>query len=340
MRKINGFNKCNWYFNFIMNIFNLSKKNRIRLFIGGVNFMKDVIIIGGGPAALAAALYAGRAGLDALMLEKQYEGGQIVTTNEVENYPGFTDITGSELANVMYEHAKRFGGIMKYEEVIDIKIDNNIKKVITSTETYESKVVILSMGAKPKKLEIDREDEFIGRGVSYCATCDGGFYRKKVVAVIGGGDTAVEDALHLSRIAEKVYIIVRKDSLRANKASQQKLFETGNVEVIWNSVVTKLKGEEILSGLEISNTKDDVVKELEINGLFVAIGSAPATELVKDLVALDKKGYIIADESCKTNVDGIFAIGDIRTKEVRQVLTAAADGAVSIYGAEKYLINH
>ena len=302
--------------------------------------MKDIIIIGGGPAALTAALYAGRAGLDALMLEKQYEGGQIVTTNEVENYPGFRSITGPELANNMYEHAKDFGSIMKYEEVIDIKIDGDIKKVITGMHTYESKVIILSMGAKPKKIGIDREDELTGKGVSYCATCDGGFYRKKIVAVIGGGDTAVEDALHLSRLAEKVYVIVRRDSLRANKSAQKKLFEANNVEIIWNSVVTKLNGEERLSSLEITNNKDGKVADLEVNGVFVAIGSEPSTELVKDLVNLDKTGYIIADESCKTNVDGIFAIGDIRTKEVRQVLTAAADGAVSIYGAEKYLINH
>ncbi|CUU48284.1 thioredoxin-disulfide reductase [Clostridium beijerinckii] len=302
--------------------------------------MKDIIIIGGGPAALTAALYAGRAGLEALMLEKQYEGGQIVTTNEVENYPGFRSITGPELANTMYEHAKDFGSIMKYEEVIDIKVDGDIKKVITGVNTYESKVIILSMGAKPKKLGIDREEELTGKGVSYCATCDGGFFRKKVVAVVGGGDTAVEDALHLSRITEKVYVIVRRDSLRANKSAQKKLFETNNVEIIWNSGVTKLNGEEKLSGIEIKNNKDGKIDNLDVNGVFVAIGSDPSSELVKDLVALDKNGYIIADESCKTNVDGIFAIGDIRTKEVRQVLTAAADGAVSIYGAEKYLINH
>ncbi len=302
--------------------------------------MKDIIIIGGGPAALTAALYAGRAGLNALMLEKQYEGGQIVTTNEVENYPGFRSITGSELANTMYEHAKDFGSIMKYEEVIDIKVDGDIKKVITGVNTYESKVIILSMGAKPKKLGIDREEELTGKGVSYCATCDGGFFRKKVVAVVGGGDTAVEDALHLSRIAEKVYVIVRRDSLRANKSAQKKLFEANNVEIIWNSGVTKLNGEEKLSGIEIKNNKDGKIDNLEVNGVFVAIGSDPSSELVKDLVALDKMVILIADESCKTNVDGIFAIGDIRTKEVRQVLTAAADGAVSIYGAEKYLINH
>lgn len=302
--------------------------------------MKDIIIIGGGPAGLVAALYAGRAELDALMIEKQFEGGQIITTNEIENYPGFIDITGSDLAGIMYEHAKKFGGTMEYKEVIDIQIDGDIKKVITANETYETKVVILSMGARPRKLGIDREDELIGRGISYCAICDGGFYRNKVVAVVGGGDTAVEDALHLSRIAEKVYLIVRGNELTANKAAQKKLLETKNVEIIWNSIAKKLYGEEFLSGIQIENIEDKKLIDLEINGLFVAIGSKPSTELVKGLVDLDNQGYIIADESCRTSIDGIFAIGDIRTKSVRQVLTAAADGAVSIYEAEKYLINH
>jgi thioredoxin reductase (NADPH) len=302
--------------------------------------MRDIIIIGGGPAGLVAALYAGRAGLDALMVEKQYEGGQIVNTNEVENYPGFIDITGSDLASIMYEHARKFGGTMEYKEVIDIQVDGDIKKVITSNETYESKVVILSMGAKPRKLEIDREEELTGRGVSYCAICDGGFYKNKVVGVVGGGDTAVEDALHLSRIAEKVYMIVRKNQLTANKASQKKLFETKNVEIIWDSVVKKFYAEQFLKGLQIENTTNNILTDLSMDGLFIAVGSKPATELVKNLVELDKYGYIIADESCRTSVDGIFAVGDIRTKSVRQVLTAAADGAVSVYEAEKYLINH
>lgn len=302
--------------------------------------MKDIIIIGGGPAGLVAALYAGRAELDALMIEKQFEGGQIVTTNEIENYPGFIDITGSDLASIMYEHAKKFGGTMEYKEVIDIQIDGDIKKVITKDETYETKVVILSMGAKPRKLEIDREDELVGRGVSYCAICDGGFYRNKVVGVVGGGDTAVEDALHLSRIAEKVYLIVRRNELTANKSAQKKLFEAKNIEIIWDTVVKKLNGGQFLNGIEIENTKNGLVKGLTINGLFIAVGSKPSTELVKGLVNLDKQGYIIADESCRTSVDGIFAIGDIRTKSVRQVLTAAADGAVSVYEAERYLINH
>ena len=302
--------------------------------------MKDIIIIGGGPAGLVAALYAGRAQLDALMIEKQFQGGQMVTTNEVENYPGFIDITGSDLANIMYEHAKKFGGTMEYKEVLDIQLDGDIKKVITDTETYETKVVILSMGAKPRKLGLDREDILGGRGISYCATCDGGFFRNKVVSVVGGGDTAVEDALHLSRIAEKVYLISRNDSLTANKVAQEKLFKTENVEILWNSTVTKLNGEEKLNGIQVTNTKENKIIELEMDGLFVAVGSSPSTELVKDLVDLNKNGYIIADESCKTSVEGIFAIGDIRTKSVRQVLTAAADGAVSIYEAEKYLINH
>lgn len=302
--------------------------------------MKDIIIIGGGPAGLVAALYAGRAQLDALMIEKQFEGGQIVNTNEVENYPGFMDITGSGLANIMYEHAKKFGGIMKYNEVLDIQIHGDIKKVITESETYETKIVILSMGAKPRKLGIEREDELGGKGVSYCATCDGGFYKNKVVSVVGGGDTAVEDALNLSRIAKKVYLINRSDYLTANKVSQNKLFKTDNVEIISNSIITKLYGEKVLNGIQVKNINENKTIELEMNGLFVAVGSKPSTELVKNLVDLDKQGYIIADESCKTSVDGIFAIGDIRTKGLRQVLTAAADGAVSIYEAEKYLINH
>ena len=302
--------------------------------------MKDIIIVGGGPAGLVAALYAGRAQLDALMIEKQFQGGQMVTTNEVENYPGFIDITGSDLANIMYEHAKKFGGTMEYKEVLDIQVDGDVKKVITNTETYEAKVVILSMGAKPKKLGLDRELELGGRGISYCATCDGGFFRNKVVAVVGGGDTAVEDALHLSRIAEKVYLISRSDNLKANKVAQEKLFKTSNVEILWDSAVTNLHGENKLESIEVKNKKNNNIFELKMDGLFVAIGSTPSTELVKNLVELDKNGYIIADESCKTNIDGIFAIGDIRTKSVRQVLTAAADGAVSIYEAEKYLINH
>lgn len=301
--------------------------------------MKDIIIIGGGPAGLTAALYAGRAELNSLMIEKDYQGGQMVTTNEVENYPGIIDITGPDLANVMYEHAKKFGADIIFKEVIDIKVDGDIKKVLTNTETYESKVVILSMGAKPKKLGIPKEEELGGKGVSYCAICDGGFYRNKTVAVVGGGDTAVEDVLYLSRIAKKVYLIHRRDSLKANKNLQKRLFDS-NVEILWNSSVTELYGDTNLTGIQVTNLKDNKTNNLEMNGLFVAVGSLPTTGLVKDLVKLDPQGYIITDENCATNIDGIFAVGDIRTKQLRQVITAAADGAISVYEAEKYLLRH
>lgn len=301
--------------------------------------MKDIVIIGGGPAGLTAALYAARAELDAVMLEKDYQGGQMVTTEEVENYPGIIDITGPDLANVMYEHAQKFGAKMEFNEVKEIKIDGDVKKVITNSGIYETKAIILSMGAKPRKLGVPREDELGSKGISYCAICDGGFYRNKTVAVVGGGDTAVEDALYLSRIAKKVYLIHRRDSLRASKILQSKLFES-NVEVIWDSKVTELKGDNKLNAIEIENLKDSLRKELEMDGLFVAVGSIPTTALVKDLVDLDPQGYIIADENCATSVDGIFAIGDIRTKHLRQVITAAADGAISVYEAEKYILNN
>ena len=301
--------------------------------------MKDIIIIGGGPAGMTAALYAGRAELNALMIEKDYQGGQMVTTNEVENYPGIIDITGPDLSNVMYEHAKKFGTEMIFEEVLDIQVDGDIKRVITNKETYETKVVILSMGAKPRNLGVAKEKELGGRGVSYCAICDGGFYRNKVVAVVGGGDTALEDALYLSRLAKKVYLIHRRDSFRGNKSLQKKIFES-NIEIIWDSTVTELYGDNKLSGIQIENLKDNSKKDLELDGLFVAVGSYPMTNLVKDLVELNPQGYIVADENCATSVDGIFAVGDIRTKHLRQVITAAADGAVSIYEAEKYLLNH
>lgn len=301
--------------------------------------MKDIVIIGGGPAGLTAALYAARAELDAVMLEKDYQGGQMVTTEEVENYPGIIDITGPDLANVMYEHAQKFGAKMEFNEVKEIKIDGDVKKVITNSGIYGTKAIILSMGAKPRKLGVPREDELGSKGISYCAICDGGFYRNKTVAVVGGGDTAVEDALYLSRIAKKVYLIHRRDSLRASKILQSKLFES-NVEVIWDSKVTELKGDNKLNAIEIENLKDSLRKELEMDGLFVAVGSIPTTALVKDLVDLDPQGYIIADENCATSVDGIFAIGDIRTKHLRQVITAAADGAISVYEAEKYILNN
>lgn len=300
--------------------------------------MKDIIIIGGGPAGLTAALYAGRAELKAMMIEKSFQGGQMVTTNEVDNYPGVLETTGPDLANTMYEQASKFGTEMKFEEVLKIEEEGNIKKVITTSGIYETKVVLLSMGATPKKLGLSNEEALAGKGVSYCAICDGGFYRDKVVAVVGGGDTALEDALYLSRIAKKVYLIHRRDEFRANRNLQSKLFNS-SVEVIWDSAVTKLYESGNLTGIRITNLLEQTNRNVEIDGLFVAVGSKPATELVKDLVALNEQGYIIADETCATSKPGIFAIGDIRQKSLRQIVTATADGAVSVYEAEKYILD-
>ncbi|WP_069998632.1 thioredoxin-disulfide reductase [Cellulosilyticum sp. I15G10I2] len=299
--------------------------------------MKDIIIIGGGPAGLTAAMYAGRAQLDTLVLEKQFQGGQMMNTNEVENYPGILQTTGPELSSVMYEHASQFGTQMAYEEVVGIEVSESIKKVITTTETYETKTIILAMGAKPRQLGVEKEQDLWGRGVSYCAICDGGFFRDKEVAVVGGGDTAVEDALYLSRLAKKVYLIHRRDELRATQILQQRILAS-NVEIIWDSKVTKLYSEQALTGIEVTNIKTNQVKDIDIQGLFIAVGSVPATSLVSGHVSLNEQGYIIAGENCETNVEGVFAAGDIRQKELRQIVTAASDGAVSVYQAEKYIL--
>lgn len=301
--------------------------------------MYDMIIVGGGPSGLTAALYAGRAELKALMIEKAFHGGQMVTTNEIENYPGILEITGPELAGIMYEQATRFGTEIKFEEVLKIEDEGVIKKVTTSSGSYETKTILLSMGAKPRKLGLENEEALAGRGVSYCAICDGGFYKDKVVAVVGGGDTALEDALYLSRLARKVYLIHRRDSFRANKHLQNRVMRS-SVEVIWNSGVTKLYEEGTLRGIQVTDLVEKTVRDIQVDGIFIAVGTIPVTEFVKDVVELDEQGYIITDENCKTNKPGVFAIGDIRQKKLRQVITAAADGAVGVYEAEQYLVEH
>ncbi len=299
--------------------------------------MKDIVIIGGGPAGLTAAMYAGRAKLDTVLLEKQFQGGQMVNTNEVENYPGILQITGPELSTAMYNHANEFGTKMAFDEVTSIEIDGPVKKVVTTGEVYETKTIILAMGAKPRQLGVEREQELWGRGVSYCAICDGGFFRDKEVAVVGGGDTAIEDALYLSRLAKKVYLIHRRDQLRGAQVLQDRLFAS-NVEMLWDSEVSKLYAEQMLTGIEVKNKKTGKTSDLDLQGLFVAVGSVPSTQLVNGLVTLNEQGYIVADENCQTNVEGVFAAGDIRQKELRQIITAAADGAVSVYQAEKYIL--
>ena len=301
--------------------------------------MYDIIIIGGGPAGLTAALYAGRAALNVLLLERAFQGGQMITTGQIDNYPGIMGILGLDLSNTMYEQAKEFGAQIEFVEVLDVQVEGKIKRVITSSGTYESKVVILSMGTVPRKLGLKNEEELTGKGISYCANCDGGFYKDKIVAVVGGGDTAVEDALYLSRIARKVYLIHRRDSLRAVSYLQDKVFSS-NVEIIWDHEVTQLYSEKTLTGIEITNTKDKICRDIDVNGVFVAIGSLPTTDLAKDLLETNQDGYIVTDENCLTSVDGIFAIGDIRQKQLRQIVTAAADGAISIYEAQTYLLKN
>ena len=298
----------------------------------------DMIVIGGGPAGYTAALYAARAGLDVIVLEKLSVGGQMALTSQIDNYPGFEEgIDGFELGEKMQAGAERFGVISEMAEVMSVSLDAQIKSVETDLGVFKGYTVVIATGANPRNLGVDGEESLIGRGVNYCAACDGMFFKDKVVAVIGGGNSAVTDALILSRIASKVYIIHRRDSLRATKIYFDTLQNTENVEFVWNSTVEELIAEDRLKALKLKNVKSDELSELEIDGVFVSIGRIPSTELVKDQLKLDKAGYIIADESTRTNLPGVFAAGDIRTKALRQVVTAAADGAVAAHFAEEYL---
>lgn len=300
--------------------------------------MYDVIIIGGGPAGFTAALYCARAKLSTLLLEKMFSGGQMATTGSMENYPGFEEpISGFDLAMRMENQARKFGVIIKNEDVIDLTLDSTVKAVKTKNNIYMCKAVILCMGASPKKLGLESERRLASRGVSYCATCDGAFFSNKDVAVIGGGDTAAEDALYLSRICRKVYIVHRRDSLRATRITQQAIFNTKNIEIIWNSVVEDILGEEVVEGIVIKNLKTGEISAINLDGVFIAIGHEPNTELVKGKIELNSRGYIVTDEGMQTNMFGVYAAGDIREKPLRQVITAASDGAVAAYMAEKYI---
>ena len=289
---------------------------------------------------MTAGVYGGRAELKTLILEKNFHGGQMVSTAEIENYPALPDTNGVELSNLMLEHAKKFGAKIDYKgvEKIDIEEDGIKKLTLTGGDEIYTKAVILSMGSTPRKLGLDKEDKFTGRGLGYCAICDGGFYRNKVVAVNGGGDTAVEDALYLSRIASKVYLIHRRDELRANKTLQTRIKES-NVEIVWNSTIKEILGDDKLTGVITVDKTDGSERQIDLDGLFVAIGGIPQSSLVEGMVELDK-GYIVANENCETSQPGIYAVGDIRVKSLRQVITAAADGAIAVHAAEKYILEH
>lgn len=298
----------------------------------------DMLIVGGGPAGYTAALYAVRAGLDALVLERLSAGGQMAQTEQIDNYPGFEEgVDGFSLAEKMQKQAERFGAKSSYAEVSRLDLAANPKVVETSEGTFYGKTVVLATGASPRELGVAGEAELVGRGVAYCAACDGMFYKGKTVAVVGGGNTAAADALLLSRIAEKVILIHRRDTLRATKIYHQPLLDRENVEFRWNSTVAEFLHGDRLTGLRLKNVLTGEESTVECGGVFISVGRKPATDLVKDQLKLDGGGYIVADETTKTAIPGVYAVGDVRTKPLRQVVTAVADGAVAVHMAEEYL---
>ena len=298
----------------------------------------DMLIIGGGPAGYTAALYGARAGLSVLVIEKLSAGGQIALSPMVENYPGFDEgIDGYTLGEKMLASAERFGAETLLAEVISVSLAGKIKTVETTEGTLLGRTVVFATGADAKSLGLPKEKELLGRGISHCAACDGMFYKGKTVAIVGGGNTAAADALQLSRVCKKVILIHRRDTLRATKIYHQPLMEAENVEFRWNSAVTELLSDGRLTGLRVQNLQTGEESVLECDGLFVSIGRSPNTALVQGQLELDNAGYIVADESTRTSLPGVFAAGDVRTKELRQVITAAADGASAAHYAEAYL---
>lgn len=302
------------------------------------NYVYDMLIIGGGPGGYTAALYAARAGLDALLLEKLSAGGQMALTTQIDNYPGFEDgVDGFLLAEKMRRQAERFGGETKLAEALSADLKTDPKAVKTTAGTFYGKTVVVATGASPRELGVPMEKELVGRGVSYCAACDGMFYKGRTVVVVGGGDTAAADALLLSRVAKKVILVHRRDRFRATRVYHQPLMAAGNVEFRWNSVVSGLLYGERLTGVRLKDLHTGAETELNCDGVFVAVGRKPATELAAGQLELDESGYIVAGESAETNIPGVYAVGDVRTKTLRQVVTAAADGAVAVQMAERYI---
>ncbi len=300
----------------------------------------DMIIIGGGPAGYTAALYAARAGLDTLVIEKMSSGGQMALTDIIDNYPGFDEgVDGFTLGMKMQSGAERFGAKTEYAEVERVSLSEKIKKVQTASGEFLAYTVVIATGANPRELGIEGESELVGRGLHYCAHCDGRFYKGKTVVVVGGGNSAASDALYLSNLAEKVYVVHRRDTLRATKIYHEPLLRAKNVEFIWDSTVTDYIVDKKVIGAKIKNLKTGLENELYFDGIFVSIGRKPATEAFEGELLLDGSGYIVADESTKTNLDGVYAVGDVRTKVLRQVVTAVADGAVAVHFAEEYLAN-
>ena len=301
----------------------------------------DVAIIGAGPGGMTAGLYAARAGLTTTLLERISPGGQLAQTDKVDNYPGFPEgAEGWQLAYDMQRQALRFGAKIVSEDVVAVDFESDPKRLTcASGNVVEAKSVIVATGARPRRLGIDREGELAGRGVSYCATCDGGFFRNKAVAVVGGGDTAVADAIYLSRICEHVYLVHRRDELRATRVYHDALAQTPNVEFVWNSTPVSLESGEAgtVTGMTVRDVMTGDERKLDVAAVFVAIGTIPNSEFLGNAIELDENGYVIADESCRTSVPGVFAIGDVRTKTLRQVVTAVSDGAQAAENAAESL---
>ena len=298
----------------------------------------DMIIVGGGPGGYTAALYGARAGLDVLLLEKLSAGGQMAQTHRIDNYPGFPEgIDGFDLAERMQQQAERFGAVTEYAEVYRLDLHSEPKKIESSEGDFYGRTVVIATGAGPKELGLPGEKNLTGRGVAYCAACDGMFFKDKVVAVVGGGNSAAADALLLSRVAKKVILIHRRDTLRATKVYHKPLMEAETVEFKWNSAVEALHSDSRLTGIRVKNLVSGEEEDISLDGLFISVGRKPATALVEGQLELDGSGYIVADESTATGIPGVYAVGDVRTKQLRQVVTAVADGAMAVHMAEEYL---
>ena len=303
-----------------------------------MNHVYDMIVIGGGPGGYTAALYAARAGLDVLVLERLSAGGQMAQTHVIDNYPGFPEgIDGWDLAEKMLQQAERFGAKTEYAEVLSVDLLAQPKRISSSEGEFLAKTLVIATGAGPRPLGLPQEEALVGRGVGYCAACDGMFYKGKTVMVVGGGNSAAADALLLSRVAKKVYLVHRRDTLRATKVYHQPLMEAENVEFLWNSAAVALEHGQKLSGVRVKNLVSGEEKLVEVDGLFVSIGRKPATDLVAGQLALDENGYIIAGEDTVTSIPGVYAVGDVRQKQLRQIVTAVADGAIAVHSAEEFL---